>query len=1300
MADLKQPEPAIALPHTAATPEQGIDCSKGSDPSQESMDSDFELLWRLRKYLVLLGILAVSVTYNAGLSPPGGFWSGNVNGPDGHSAGDPVLHAKFFLRDQVFFYCNATAFAASLVLIILLLSKNVTSRMLWLRSMQLTMILDLFSLMGAYAAGSCRALKSSIYIWVLVFAVFVYIMIHILVFISVVPNFVSGKRFVPKWLKEKVQSVQCWIQSKCGFHKSQRNSPQENDLEEARKFILMLVSFAATVTYQAGLSPPGGFWAENDENKIPATSMLRSENLARYNTFVVCNSTSFVASLVTVILLLSPQLSKHGIRSRAVIVCVVVDLLGLITAYAAGSCRSVATSICVILITVVVWICFALLAGTFVHRPVADWLKKIKPDIDKYMDTISRVFSLKIHRNILRNREGGNIASSRKTGSCKTDATETESTSESKHHIAYDQHVPDTKEGESDGEHQTAGKHQMVNTEEVVSGLQHALMSASESKHHVAYDEQVSDTEERESHGEHQTAGKHQMANTEELVSGSEQALMSDEQSENSNDCMYKLEERSTQSEEKEPMSKTENPLTADTKEQSSSMDALKTTNPAAKETISKIGNASMKFPEATNTSGNISTSEHQSTENLQHVNVKQKPSSMDDLKTTNPMDGTSIFEHESADCNQVGNMTWQSSSNNDHKITTTIMEVVDMSKDIMLTSVRNGATNDLTAVKESIDVSRKAIKDVIVEINDDTSPITNGNIEKNDESQGQDDRNGNDGDNATDEHLKKSRTYLLLLGILAVSLTYQSGLNPPGAFWSNSSTGDHQSYHLPGDPILEDTHHRRYIAFFYLNAIAFVASLVMIVMLLHRRMSNKVIKRYALQTAMIVDLLALTGSYVMGSCRETKNSIYISLLVCLVLAYVVIHVLIAIHVIPEWWKKTVAGKIENFACRYIWEKKASFGHNKRNSANEMDSELGHNQSADADDKYWERRRNLLLMLAVLTATVTYQAGMNPPGGVWSDDMIKPGDPILQQNNVKRYDVFYYSNSLSFVSSVVITILLVNKESCEHGIKSYALRVCLVLGLVGLLIAYAAGSCRKERQSIYLIIIAVAVLISLVTQVLLLSSTQGTLGGKLIERFLQLLSCIEPSQVTTPKKKESSDQPKKKGPKKYKYLMLLAILSASITYQAGLNPPGGFWSDDDEGHVAGNPVLLDMHPLRYKIFFWFNSISLMTSIVVIMFLLNRSVWKKDVPLWVLRIIMVVDLLALMTAFAAGSCRRFRTSVYVNALVIGVVLFLVIVMLMSSGIANHLTPRKRSVTSPQRSCNHTLETSTPVPGQQV
>ncbi|RCV21303.1 hypothetical protein SETIT_4G128700v2 [Setaria italica] len=1244
MAKGEQPKLAIALTSTAVTPEAGNNHSEDSNTHggsteelgtvtgntrQESrVTADFELLWRLRKYLLLLGTLAVSVTYNAGLTPPGGFWLNNTKkGRDGHHAGDSVLRALFFQRHEVFFYCNATAFAASLVLIIFLLSKNVTRQKLWLRSMQLTMILDLFSLMGAYAAGSCRAVKSSIYIWVLVFAVFVYIMIHILVFILVVPKFFSEKRFVPKWLKEKVHSVQGWILSKC--HKSQRNSPQEKDIDEARKFIFMLVTFAATVTYQAGLSPPGGFWAENEQNKIPATSMLRSKNLARYNTFVTFNSTSFVASLVTIILLLSPELSGHGIRSKAVTVCVVVDILGLIGAYAAGSCRSMVTSFGAILLAVVVWIFFAVLAGTFVNRSVAAWFEKIRPDFMKCINKLGRVISLNFGSSRSINTVGENsVASHRQTAGCET---EPESAS-----------VPECQ---------------------------------------LAYNQQVSNTKEGESSREHQSPGKQQTANNEEVGSSSEDAFVNDKQAANSNNVMCNLEGQSSDH------------------------------NSIANEAMPEI-----------------------KTENIQVASMEEKSSLVDDLMTPNTIAGMSNHEHQLDDNQTVENMIGQSLSTDDHE--SIFMPVECLPEDKLLANNHNGATNNLKEEKESLEKPMVSIEIEEVENKNATRPIENGNTGMHEVAPRQYASNGNAGANPTDEHLKKSRTYLLLLAILAVSLTYQSGLNPPGGFWSqrenNNSTRDpipknnhHRPYHLPGDPVLEDTHHPRYITFFYLNAIAFVASLVMIIMLLNRRMSNKVIKRYALQITMIVDLLALTGSYAMGSCRETKNSIYIWLLVCLVLAYVAVHVLISIHMVPEGCRKAVANKLENFSCRYIWTK-ASFGHNQRSDVNDNDCELGHNQEGDADDRNWERRRNLLLMLAVLAATVTYQAGMNPPGGVWSDDKAvsgKPGDPILQQNNLKRYDVFYYSNSLSFVSSVVITILLVNKESCEHGIKSYALRVCLVVGLVSLLIAYSAGSCRKARESIYLIIIAVAVLIALVAQVLLLSSAQDGLRGptgESIERVLQLLFGKESSwHGTTSKQQESSGHPEKNVRKRHKYLMLLAILAASITYQAGLNPPGGFWSDDDEGHVegnpglkppgvlwsdnkghlAGNPVLLDINPQRYEIFFCFNSISFMASIVVIMFLLNKSARKKSVPLEVLHLIMILDLLALMTAFAAGSCRKFRTSVYVYALVVGVVVYLVIVILLSTGIAKCLRPPERSRFPSQRSPIRDSATSTLIPEDQ-
>lgn len=1166
-----------------------------------STDVDFDLLWRLRKYLVLLGVLAVGVTYNAGLTPPGGFWTLNK---DGHDAGDPVLHVGYSLRYEMFFYCNATAFAASLVLVILLLSKSVTRREMWLRSLQLTMMLDLFSLLGAFAAGSCRAPKSSIYIWVLVFAVLVYVVIHTLV------SRRSCRAF-RETFTEKLQTLVDEILSKRGasVRERQPNSHPEKDVEEARKFILVLATFAATITYQAGLNPPGGFWAENQYDPTvssykhpPATSVLRSKYLHRYNFFVSCNATSFVASLVTVILLLSPELSSHGIRSKAVTVCVVADLFGLIGAYAAGCCRSVGTSLYVLLIGIMVWICFALLAGAFIYKPVADWLKKVK--YLKCIDRIGRIFSLESDQNI-----PGNIEQ------------------DSSH--AIDQHTTelaaDTPQEDSAAE----------------AELRVSKIKEDESEAEL----RVPKIKKDESHRGHQHADKQQIINAEDAVPSSEQILANDLQSENTKIIVYNQEDQCTDY-------------------QSDANDA-----------VSDTGHPSIKCQQATDTVGSMSRADNQCADNQQVENKKEQSSPTDIPKTTE----NTVNDMPNK---QVANTKVQSSSTDELKNAVELVD--DLSEETIRDNHCNGGTNSVKVQIVHSDVPMGTSEIEIDGTNNAVVTLENCNIGKNEEGPGEVTSNENANGSSTSEHLKKSRTYLLLLAILAVSLTYQSGLNPPGGFWSTTDNN-----HSAGDPILEDTHHRRYIAFFYLNAVAFVASLIMIIMLLNKRMSDKVTKRFALQIAMIVDLLALTGAYVMGSSRETDNSIHISLLLFLVLAYVVIHVLIA-HVIPKEGKKLVARTLKRFSCKHLWPKPHQFGEY---------------QTGDVNGKDWERRRNLLLMLAVLAATVTYQAGMNPPGSVWSDDNNisgTPGNPILQHNHSKRYDVFYYSNSFTLVSSVVITILLVNKASCEHGIKSYALRVCLVVGLVSLLIAYAAGSCRKANKSIYLIIIAVAVLISLVIQVLIFSSTQDTVGkplSKFVEGQLKwILRLEEVRQVTVSEPKGSSDQHGKKERKRHKYLMLLAVLAASVTYQAGLNPPGGFWSDD-ASHVAGNPVLHDIHPWRYRTFFIFNGISFMSSIVVIMFLLNKSVRKKDVPLQALHLIMILDLLALMTAFAAGSCRKFRTSVYVYGLVIAVVVYLVLAIGVASSIAKCLRPVGRNEGPHRRHPESASRTNSPV-AQQV
>ena len=129
-----------------------------------------EWLKEMRGWLVVLATLAASVTYQAGLNPPGGFWQDS----NGHLAGNPVLHDGTFVRRYLtFYYFNATAFATSLVIIILLLNERFYKSEAKVAALTLTTMVDLMSLVGAYIAGSTRDMANSIYIIVLTCFLFV-----------------------------------------------------------------------------------------------------------------------------------------------------------------------------------------------------------------------------------------------------------------------------------------------------------------------------------------------------------------------------------------------------------------------------------------------------------------------------------------------------------------------------------------------------------------------------------------------------------------------------------------------------------------------------------------------------------------------------------------------------------------------------------------------------------------------------------------------------------------------------------------------------------------------------------------------------------------------------------------------------------------------------------------------------------------------------------------------------------------------------------------------------------------------
>ena len=80
----------------------------------------------------------------------------------------------------MFFYCNATAFVASLVIIMLLLSSTFSFHGYRVRALQAAMVLDLLGLMGAFTAGSCRKARTSAYIVALACACVEYLVVLLL----------------------------------------------------------------------------------------------------------------------------------------------------------------------------------------------------------------------------------------------------------------------------------------------------------------------------------------------------------------------------------------------------------------------------------------------------------------------------------------------------------------------------------------------------------------------------------------------------------------------------------------------------------------------------------------------------------------------------------------------------------------------------------------------------------------------------------------------------------------------------------------------------------------------------------------------------------------------------------------------------------------------------------------------------------------------------------------------------------------------------------------------------------------
>ncbi|KAJ0030250.1 hypothetical protein Pint_14363 [Pistacia integerrima] len=97
-------------------------------------------------------------------------------------------------------------------------------------------------------------------------------------------------------------------------------------------------------------------------------------------------------------------------------------------------------------------------------------------------------------------------------------------------------------------------------------------------------------------------------------------------------------------------------------------------------------------------------------------------------------------------------------------------------------------------------------------------------------------------------------------------------------------------------------------------------------------------------------------------------------------------------------------------------------------------------KSVEKKDDWLKEMNNALMVVASLIATVTFQAGLNPPGGVWQDTkQVQDGAPTSEPNHEAGesimadtslfysstlFNLFFTSNTIGFVASLCIILLL------------------------------------------------------------------------------------------------------------------------------------------------------------------------------------------------------------------------------------------------------------------------------------
>ncbi|KAL0330667.1 UNVERIFIED_CONTAM: hypothetical protein Sangu_1612200 [Sesamum angustifolium] len=133
-------------------------------------------------------------------------------------------------------------------------------------------------------------------------------------------------------------------------------------------------------------------------------------------------------------------------------------------------------------------------------------------------------------------------------------------------------------------------------------------------------------------------------------------------------------------------------------------------------------------------------------------------------------------------------------------------------------------------------------------------------------------------------------------------------------------------------------------------------------------------------------------------------------------------------------------------------------------------------------EKWLTKKRDAIMVVAILIATMAFQAGVTPAGGVWQEDLIQDsngnpvtnphwaGEAIMARNHPKYYKSFMRANTVAFVSSLSTILLLISGLPFRRKLFLWILMIIMWLTITSIAVTYAISALvvtpKKNKKSL------------------------------------------------------------------------------------------------------------------------------------------------------------------------------------------------------------------------------------------